>query len=129
MQTLVIETYGGKIDNDDDFEELSGLVNRILTPAAFDDDHSLVESASREDGNTELEGSLRVPSGTSFQDFMQWVHSLPEREPPTYLGLPANAGKLLLVGHGRDTISKVARIAEILDEGRQTMGEEADTLG
>ena len=58
-----------------------------------------------------------------MQDFMEWVDKLPEREPPTYLGLPANAEKLLLVGHGRSTSANVARITEILEEGEQLMAE------
>lgn len=66
---------------------------------------------------------LTVPSGTGVQDFMEWINKLPEREPPTFLGLPANAEKLLLVGHGRDAITNAARITEMLDEGEQFMGE------
>lgn len=58
-----------------------------------------------------------------MQDFVEWVDKLPEREPPTYLGLPANAEKLLLVGHGRSTIANVARITEILEEGEPLMAE------
>ena len=123
---LITETYGGKIDNDGDFEQLSILVNSFFTPAAFDDDHKLVKGVQQgDDGNTytEGDGSLTVPTGTRLQDFMEWVDRLPEREPPTYLGLPANAEKLLLVGHGRNTIANVARITEILEEGEQLMAE------
>ena len=58
-----------------------------------------------------------------MKDFMEWVNRLPEREPPTYLGLPANAEKLLLVGHGRDTIANLARITELLDESEQLSAE------
>ena len=72
---------------------------------------------------TEGDGSLTVPSGTRMQDFMEWVNDLPEREPPTYLSLPANAEKLLLVGHGKRTIEDVAKITEILEEGEQLMAE------
>ena len=124
---LITETYGGKIDNEGDFEQLSVLVNTFFTPTAFDDDHKLVKGiAQGDDGGkayTDGDGSLTVPSGTRLQDFMEWVDRLPEREPPTYLGLPANAEKLLLVGHGRNTIANVARITEILEEGEQLMAE------
>ena len=123
MRTLIIETYGGKIDDDGDFKRLSEIVNSILTPAAFDDEHLLVDPAAAEAEVGNSDGGLSVPSGTSLEDFMQWINRLPEREPPTYLGLPGNAGKLLLVGHGRETTENVARITEILDEGQQSVAE------
>ena len=58
-----------------------------------------------------------------MRDFTEWVNRLPEREPPTYLGLPANAEKLLLVGHGKAMISDLARVTTLLDEGEQLMVE------
>jgi len=62
---------------------------------------------------------LTVPSGTGMPEFMEWVDRLPEREPPTYLGLPANAEKLLLVGHGKSTIENLKRITHILEEAEE----------
>ena len=59
---------------------------------------------------------------------MAWVNKLPEREPPTYLGLPANAEKLLLVGHAKRMIGDLTRVTELLDEGEQLMAE-ADQEG
>lgn len=125
IRTLVTETYGGKIDDDDDFKQLSQLVHGVLTPAAFDQGHKLVEGVRGDEGAayTDGDGDLTVPEGIGMKDFLQWVNSLPEREPPTYLGLPANAEKLLLVGHGKKMIANVALITELLDEGEQLMAE------
>jgi dynein heavy chain 1 len=114
ITTLITEMYGGKIDDAGDFQQLDELVKSFLTPAAFEDDHKLVSGVE----NDEL---LTLPSGTSIRDFISWVNNLPEREPPTYLGLPANAEKLLLVGHGRKMISDLSRITTLLDEGEQLM--------
>lgn len=127
IRALITETYGGKIDNEGDFKQLSELVSNVLTPEAFEDDHKLVKGAPREEAEvyTEGDGSLIVPEGNDMKDFKEWVNDLPEREPPTYLGLPANAEKLLLVGHGRDTIANLAKITEILDESEQ-LGAEAE---
>lgn len=127
LRRLVIETYGGKVDDEGDFAELSSLVNQVLTLDAFDDDYNLVIGGqSRQgDGIAESEGKLLVPTGTRMVDFVDWVDRLPEREPPTYLGLPANAEKLLLVGHGQRTIENVARITGILEEGEQLIEGEA----
>lgn len=114
IRTLIAEMYGGKIDDAGDFQQLESLVGNFLTPAAFEDDYKLVSGVE----NDEL---LKLPSGTSVRDFSDWVNYLPEREPPTYLGLPANAEKLLLVGHGRKMISDLSRVTTLLDEGEQLM--------
>ena len=124
IRTLVIETYGGKIDNEGDFTRLTQLVNSFLTPAAYEIGHKLVEGTAG--GNADGDdGSLVVPGGTSLKQFMDWIQQLPEREPPTYLGLPANAEKLLLVGQGRSMIQNLGKITEMLDEGEQIMAEAA----
>jgi dynein heavy chain 1, cytosolic len=114
IRYLVTETYGGKIDDEGDFKALTQLVHSFLTPSAYDIGHKLVEGQ---------EGNLTVPSGTSLPDFMAWIHKLPEREPPTYLGLPANAEKLLLVGQGRTLIQNLKKVTELLDEGEQLIVE------
>ncbi|MCJ1433426.1 hypothetical protein MMC27_002786 [Xylographa pallens] len=123
IRTLVTETYGGKIDDEEDFEQLRQLVNRFLTPEAYDDDHMLVQGTLDGDGDKTI-GGLMVPGGTGMKGYLKWVDQLPEREPPTYLGLPANAEKLLLVGHGKNMIQNLSKITEVLDEGEQLMGED-----
>ena len=118
LRSLIAETYGGKIDDESDFQQLRGLVDSFLTPAAFEVDHMLVDGGAGDES-----GSLMVPDGSEMNDFTVWVEALPEREPPTFLGLPANAEKLLLVGQGRGTIENVRRITEALDESEQLMAE------
>ncbi|KAI9745692.1 MAG: Dynein heavy chain, cytoplasmic [Claussenomyces sp. TS43310] len=125
LRTLITETYGGKIDDEGDFTRLTQLVNAFMTPAAYDIGHKLVEGVASSGLDEVADGSLTVPSGTGMKDFMDWVNKLPEREPPTYLGLPANAEKLLLVGLGRSMIQNLGKITEILDEGEQIMAEAA----
>ncbi|KAL8738025.1 MAG: hypothetical protein Q9181_001132 [Wetmoreana brouardii] len=126
LRTLITETYGGKVDDEEDFSQLAKIVDQCMTPAAFEDGYRLVKGVEGKEAKmySEGDGGLTVPEGTTMADFMEWVNHLPEREPPTYLGLPANAEKLLLVGHGKDTIANVARITEILHEGEQLAAEE-----
>ncbi|TAQ87556.1 hypothetical protein B7494_g4139 [Chlorociboria aeruginascens] len=125
IRTLIVETYGGKIDDEGDFNRLTQLVNTFLVPSAYDIGHCLVEATPGAGNVSEdaEDGSLVVPSGTSHKEFMEWIQKLPEREPPTYLGLPANAEKLLLVGQGRSMIQNLGKITEMLDEGEQLMAE------
>jgi len=121
IRYLVTETYGGKIDDEGDFKMLGQLVHTFLTPSAYDIGHKLVEGGAQGEGDVTQD--LAVPSGTSIQEFMGWIHKLPEREPPTYLGLPANAEKLLLVGLGRSLIGNLKKVTDLLDEGEQLMTE------
>ncbi|KAL3472098.1 dynein heavy chain, cytoplasmic [Aspergillus californicus] len=109
IRALVTEMYGGKVDDSEDFAQLESLVHGLLTPAAFENDYKLVSSVENDE-------CLTLPSETGFPNFVEWVNRLPEREPPTYLGLPANAEKLLLVGHGNKMIEDLGRVSELLDE-------------
>jgi dynein heavy chain 1 len=125
IRTLIVETYGGKIDDEGDFARLTQLVDSFLTPSAYEIGHKLVEGVAGSGIDSVDDGDLVVPSGTSISDFLDWIQKLPEREPPTYLGLPANAEKLLLVGQGRSMIQNLGKITELLDEGEQIMAEAA----
>ena len=111
IRTLIMEMYGGKIDDEGDFGLLGDLVRKIFDPAAYENEHALVSEASAE--------PLKVPNGTTIKDFMGWVDQLPEREPPAYLGLPDNADKLLLVGQGKETIQNLAKVTDLLEEGEE----------
>jgi dynein heavy chain 1 len=113
IRTLITETYGGKIDDEGDFQRLGDLVKSVFTPDAFNSDFKLVDT----------DQPLYVPEGIGMSEFMRWVNALPEREPPTYLGLPANAEKLLLVGHGKCMIENLDSITNMLEEGEQVMAE------
>ncbi|KAJ9657280.1 dynein heavy chain [Neophaeococcomyces mojaviensis] len=115
IRTMVTEMYGGKIDDEGDFNLLNGLVKQVFDPAAYENEHELV---SEPDGE-----GLKVPSGTSMKDFTNWVDALPEREPPSYLGLPANAEKLLLVGQGEETVRSLSKVVDLLEEGEEVMQE------
>ena len=56
LRTLIAEMYGGKVDNQGDFEQLKRVVNEVVDPAAYELDHRLVQPRENDDG-------LRVPSG------------------------------------------------------------------
>lgn len=130
MRLLIQESYGGKVDDEEDFQTLARLVAQVMTPAAFEDNHHLVEPQSVDDGDGDGDGGrsgqrvvdgLVVPAGTSVRDFLEWINRLPEREPPVYLGLPANADRMLLVGQARSTIKNLQYISGLLDEGEHIM--------
>ena len=118
LRTLIVEMYGGKIDDEGDFNLLTQLVDKVFIPAAYESEHELV---TREDTQGKAE-PLRVPQGTTVKDFMKWIEALPEREPPSYLGLEPDADKVLLVGQGRETVRNLSKMGEVLEEG-ESLGE------
>jgi dynein heavy chain 1, cytosolic len=113
--------YGGKIDNDSDFITLRSIVERIITPQAFEDGFLIVEE--RDPETNQVTGGLSLPNTANWEDFMKWVNDLPEREPPNYLGLPSDAEKKLLAGQANSMVKKLGKIMELLDEGEQFMAE------
>ncbi|KAK5015134.1 dynein heavy chain [Cryomyces antarcticus] len=119
IRFLVAETYGGKIDDEGDFRQLKRLVEEVLTSAAFEENYRIVKEVTNASSPDESLHGLTLPSETGWKEFVEWVDRLPEREPPTYLGLPANAEKLLLVGQAEELVGSVRLISNTLDEGEQ----------
>jgi dynein heavy chain 1 len=122
IRTLITEMYGGKIDDEADFRTLASLVEQCMTPTAFEDGFKVVP-------DTEHSAGLELPTATGWKDFVGWVDALPEREPPTYLGLPGNAEKLLLVGQAGRMVGNLKRVVDMLDEGEQVMAEAEEGEG
>jgi dynein heavy chain 1, cytosolic len=120
---MITLMYGGKIDHDGDYQILNHLVRNLFTPAAFEDNFDAVKQIQATDAQVEGASGLQLPGSSSWSEFMEWVNRLPEREPPTYLGLPANAEKLLLVGQAKELGQNLSLIMEMLDEGEQIMAE------
>lgn len=88
-------------------------MDTTLQVDAFEHDHRLVKGTEG--------GELVVPDDGSIEAFLAWINKLPEREPPTYLGLPANAEKLLLAAQSKEVIDQTRTIGQKLDEGEQLM--------
>jgi dynein heavy chain 1 len=79
--TLCKGVFGGRVTNDSDQEVLDGLVKRVFVPRAFNVDFTLVD----------VESSPILPEGTSKDDCFAWINALPSHNPPTWIGLDADA--------------------------------------
>ena len=123
LRVLIAEMYGGKVDDTADFDQLQMLVNKTMTAEAFEEGFNLIGEVAED--NTM---GVPLPSGTAKKDFLYWVNELPEREPPTYLGLPANAEKLLLIAHAEEMLRNLKTVMSVLDEGEHVMAEVAEGL-
>ena len=112
LQRLLIESvYGGKMDNDFDLRLLGSLVGHLFVPQSFDVKHELVPGA-RSNGGSD---AVLVPDAVRFEDFQAWIEALPDREPPSWLGLPDQAEDVLLMLQGNAFLAKVRKLRLIDD--------------
>ncbi|KAK4494288.1 hypothetical protein PRZ48_014586 [Zasmidium cellare] len=118
LRELIAEMYGGKVDDAGDMAVLKDLVGKTMTADAFEEGFNLIGAVAEDNAV-----GAPLPSGTAKSVFLQWVKELPEREPPTYLGLPANAEKLLLVAHADEMLRNLKTVMGVLDEGEHVMAE------
>ncbi|KAJ3032718.1 hypothetical protein HDV00_007194 [Rhizophlyctis rosea] len=110
LKTLITETvYGGKIDSEFDQKLLESFVHGLFAPETYDLNFALVEG-------TEGAKGLKIPDGTKMDQFISWVQKLPEQQPPTWLGLPNNAEKVLMTSKGLAFLSKVRRLKDLSDD-------------
>ncbi|KAJ3071427.1 hypothetical protein HDU98_005356 [Podochytrium sp. JEL0797] len=110
IKTLIKETvYGGKIDNVHDQSLLDSFVNSLFRPAAYDHKFALVNAAVA--GAEGDKGSaLLIPDETKMEKVLDWVNRLPDQQPPTWLGLPANAEKVLMALKGKEMLLKLRKM-------------------
>lgn len=107
LQVLIAKTiYGGKIDKPKDESIVVSLVNRVFTADAYNIGFQLVDGVD----------STNVPEGSTLNDFMKWVASLPEREPPTWLGLSENADEQMLALEGAQIVKNSIRVSESIHD-------------
>ena len=99
-------------------QRTQALVNKTIVEEAFEEGFNLIGEVA---GDKAIGAPL--PSGTSKKDFLQWVTELPEREPPTYLGLPADAEELLLAAQAKEMLRNLKMVMTALDEGEHVMAE------
>ncbi|KAJ3135949.1 hypothetical protein HK100_002228 [Physocladia obscura] len=110
IKTLIKETvYGGKIDNSHDQALLDSFVNYLFRPACYDVKFALV-SAAATTADGEKGSALLIPDETKMDRILDWVSHLPDQQPPTWLGLPANAEKVLMALKGKEMLLKLRKM-------------------
>lgn len=103
IRRLIIDTiYGSKIDNKEDFDTVENIVMTVFQPESFNLDFSLVSGKDK----------VTVPEGSSVDEFMKWIDEMPDREPPTWLGLSADSDKEMLKIEGRQVASSAIKLID-----------------
>ncbi|KAF8934382.1 dynein heavy chain [Dissophora ornata] len=115
IRTLLCQSvYGGRVDTDGDQQLLEGFVHSFFRTECFDLNFRLVEPTGNDAG-------LVAPEGTKMNQFLEWVSELPEREPPTWLRLPATAERVLSTHKAVAMLSKVKKIKSLVDDDDDDM--------
>jgi dynein heavy chain 1 len=100
LQRLLSQAiYGGRVDNVVDERLLATWVDQIFRPEAFDAGFELVPASG---GHP----AIVVPEGSRREHFIEWASNLPAFQSPTWIGLPANAEKVLSTTAARELVSK-----------------------
>ncbi|PFH54718.1 hypothetical protein AMATHDRAFT_72478 [Amanita thiersii Skay4041] len=110
LRTLIKQSvYGGRVDSDFDQRVLDAFVDSLFTSHAYNVDFDLVPNMT----GTPL---LNAPDGTKIEHFLTWVQSLPDREPPSWLSLPATAERVIAVVQGNELLGKLRRMRMLADD-------------
>lgn len=100
--TLKRGVFGGRVTQAIDQAELDKLVDSAFVPETFNLNFKLVPAAV---------DSPILPEGTSREDCMKWIASVPSRTPPTWVGLDANAENELESRKAQAILQKIRRVA------------------
>jgi dynein heavy chain 1 len=105
-QILCHVIYGGRVDNVFDSAALSSFIEQFFQPVSYNQDFSLVSGES-----------VCLPEGNKHSDALRWINSLPDDQPPTWLGLSSNAELVLSITHSKKVITDLQQIQEVVDVG------------
>lgn len=114
--------YGGKIDNDFDQRLLTSFLTRLFTTSSFDTDFVLVSNVT---GLESSKNAITMPEGIRRDQFLHWTETLSGQQTPSWLGLPDNAERVLLLTRASATISKLLKLQMLEDDDEEIVYSEA----
>lgn len=91
--------YGGRLDNRFDQRLLAYFVGKLFCQDSLNSSYPLIK-----DETSSL--TISIPQDTTKSKYVEWVKQLPTNEKPTWLGLPDNAEKVLLISQGLISIER-----------------------
>jgi len=94
---------------------------KSFTAKSFDQDFALVSGVFLPDSGR---SSITIPDGIRIDHFLAWIQALPERQTPSWLGLPDNAEKVLLTNQSSSMVGKLLKLQLLEDDEEVVSGEE-----
>lgn len=103
-QILCHVIYGGRIDNVFDTKTLMSFIEQYFHAETYNEDFSLVSGEN-----------VRLPESSKHADVLKWINTLPENQPPTWLGLSSNAELMLSINHTKKIIKDLQQMQPVVD--------------
>ena len=103
--TLCKGIFGGRITKEHDQEVLDKLVSSVFIPESYDINFKLVDTAD----------SPCLPDGTSQDECLSWINSLPSYTHPTWIGLDGSAETIRSKTIAESVMSKFEMMTKIPD--------------
>ena len=124
--------YGGRVDNEFDQRLLDSFIQKLFCAESFGSTFALAASESSTESSTESSSfTLKNPEGNKKKQFMEWIEQLPNKNSPTWLGLPETAEDMLLCTVGTSTLRKLLQMQDVSEEEEEgqegQVEQEADT--
>ena len=97
---------------------LDGFIDSLFSQAIYDSGFQLTPAAS-----TDGRDALLAPEDNRVEGMLSWCKTLPERQPPTWVGLPANAESVLAQADAKAFLAKL-RALRIQSEDEDTVADD-----
>lgn len=103
--TLCKGIFGGRITKEEDQKVLDNLVSSVFIAHSYDVNFKLVDA----------DDSPCLPEGTSQEECLSWIDSLPSYTPPTWIGLDGSAETIRSKTIAKSVISKFEMMLNLPD--------------
>ncbi|KAG7660522.1 DYN1 [[Candida] subhashii] len=101
-------TYSSKVSDEEDKKYFKSLAEYLFTEKSFDATFNLIEN----DLTRESREVLNMPEGNSISEYKEWIMSLPDQTPLSWIGLQENANTLVDEKLGQEVASRVVNLCE-----------------
>ena len=97
---------------------LDGFIDSLFSQAIYDSGFQLTPASS-----TDGRDALLAPEDNRIEGMLSWCKTLPERQPPTWVGLPANAESVLAQADAKAFLAKL-RALRSRSEDEETVADD-----
>ncbi|RHY13104.1 hypothetical protein DYB25_007654, partial [Aphanomyces astaci] len=112
--------YGGRVDNTYDQQLMDTLLDNVFNAHTYEANYPLVHPS-----NQDADDGVVIPSGKTKDQFTAWIASLPNSNPPSWLGLPSSVETMLVINQGHRTL----RHLQLLQDGLDSVADDIDENG
>jgi len=121
--TLSQSLYGGRIDNPFDQAALDSFINTVFCPENYGANTAIASEVVASGDTSPL---VTLPDRIGREYFYEWVDCLPDKNSPSWLGLPVTAENQLQSLMGQRILSHISVVQGVLDDAEHVSTTEGD---